>query len=161
LKAQKAYSYYVEGVWTPDSQNHPNNCWFHWLHGFTAYVDWWQIELRNQIGTITPQFGVDAPTAFPGNSIVRSPATGLITQITNPFVNVGTLNTRGFDFGGSYITKEYDWGKLDFELNATYVYGYSEKIPFPAVNGKPTFQVITMDDQAGGGGVGFGGRTRL
>ncbi|MGA8659498.1 MAG: TonB-dependent receptor [Chthoniobacterales bacterium] len=151
LQPQSAYSYYLEGVWTPDSLNDPNG-WFHWLHGLTAYVDWWQIELRNQIGTINPQFVVDAPTGFPGNSIVRNPATGLITRINNPFINIGTLNTRGFDFGGSYITKEYDWGKLDFELNATYVYGYSTKIPYPPVNGKPTFQVITLDDQAGSPG---------
>ena len=156
LKPQQTYSYYLEGVWTPDSLNDPN-CWYHWLHGLTAYVDWFQIELRNQIGTIPFQFVVDAPTGFPGNSVVRSPATGLITQINNPFINIGTLNTRGFDFGGSYITREYDWGKLDFELNATYVYGYSEKIPYPPVNGIPRFQVITMDDQAGGGGVGIGG----
>ena len=56
--------------------NDPNG-WFHWLHGLTAYVDWFQIELRNQIGTIPSQFVVDAPTSFPGNGIVRSPATGL------------------------------------------------------------------------------------
>jgi iron complex outermembrane receptor protein len=157
LKPQNAYSYYVEGVWTPDSLNDPNG-WLHWLHGFTAYVDWFQIELRNLIGTINPQFVVDAPNGFPGNSIVRSSATGLVTQINNPFINIGTLNTRGFDFGGSYITKEYDWGKLDFELNATYVYGFSQKVPFPPVNGVPTFQVLTLDDQAGSpGGVVTGG----
>jgi iron complex outermembrane receptor protein len=156
LKPEEAYSYYLEAVWIPDALNDPNG-WFHWLHGLTAYVDWFQIELRNQIGTIPSQFVVDAPTGFPGNDVVRSPATGQIIRIDNPFVNISTVNTRGFDFGGSYITKEYDWGKLDFELNATYVYGYSEKIPYPPVNGRPAFQVITMDDQAGGGGVGFGG----
>ena len=31
------------------------------------------------------------------------------------------------DFGGSYITKEYPWGKLDLEANATYVYNYAVK----------------------------------
>jgi outer membrane receptor protein involved in Fe transport len=155
LQPQNAYSYYVEGVWTPDSLNDPNG-WFHWLHGLTAYVDWFQIELRNQINTIPVQFVVDAPTGFPGNTIVRSPATGLITRINNPFLNIGTLSTNGFDFGGSYITKEYDWGKLDFEFNGTYVYRYSVKVPYPPVNGKPTFQVITEDDQLADTGTGFG-----
>jgi iron complex outermembrane recepter protein len=156
LKAQQAYSYYLEGVWSPDSRNEPSS-WLHWLHGFTAYFDWFQVELRNQIGTIPSQFVVDAPAGFPGNDVIRSPATGQITRIDNPFINIGTLNTRGFDFGLSYVTREYDWGKFDFELNGTYVYGYSEKIPYPPLNGRPRFQVITMDDQAGGGGVGFGG----
>ena len=160
LKPQQAYSYFLEAIWIPDTKNNPNG-WFHWLHGLTAYVDWFQIELRNQIGAIPFQFVVNAPTAFPGNSIVRSPSTGLITQIDNPFINIGTLNTRGFDFGGSYITQEYPWGKLDLEVNATYVYGYSTKIPYPALpNGTPRFQVLTNDDQAGSlasGSLGVGG----
>jgi iron complex outermembrane recepter protein len=157
LKPQNAYSYYFDAVWTPDAKNDPNG-WFHCLHGLTLYIDWFEIELRNQIGTITPQFVVDAPNAFPGNGIVRDPATGLITRIDNPFTNIGTVNTRGIDFGGTYITQEYPWGKLDLELNATYVYGYSEKIPYPPLaNGTAAFQVITEDDQAGGGGPGVGG----
>lgn len=156
LKPQQAYSYYLEGVWSPDFLNEPSS-WLHWLHGFTAYFDWFQIQLRNQIGIIPSQFVVDAPTGFPGNDVVRSRATGQIIRIDNPFSNIGTLSTRGFDFDASYISEEYDWGKLDFELNGTYVYGYSEKIPYPPLKGQSRFQVITMDDQAGGGGVGFGG----
>jgi outer membrane receptor protein involved in Fe transport len=160
LKPEEAYSYYLEAVWVPDSLNDSNGC-FHWLHGLIVYVDWFQIELRNQIGTIPFQFVVDAPTAFPGNGVVRSPATGQIIRIDNPFGNISTLNTRGFDFGASYATKEYDWGKLDFELNASYVYGYSEKIPYPPVNGQPRFQVITMDDQAGVASFGGGPDLKL
>jgi outer membrane receptor protein involved in Fe transport len=158
LKPQQAYSYYVEGIWTPDAKDDPNG-WFHCLHGLTLYIDWFQIELRNQIGTINPQFVVDAPTGFPGNSIVRNSATGLVTQINNPFINIGNLNTRGIDFGGTYITQEYPWGKLDLELNATYVYGFSQKIPYPPfANGTPRFQVVTGDDQGvdTGGAIGGG-----
>jgi iron complex outermembrane receptor protein len=160
LKPQQAYSYFLEAIWVPDTKDDPNG-WFHWLHGLTAYVDWFQIELRNQIGTIPVQFVVNAPTGFPGTDVVRSPATGTITLIDNPFTNIGTLNTRGFDFGGSYITQEYRWGKLDLELNATYVYGYSTKIPFPPLpDGTPRFQVLTNDDQLGSlafGSLGVGG----
>ena len=147
LRPQVAYSYYLEGVWVPDSLNDPGG-WFHWLHGLNAYVDWFQIEVRNRIGAITPQFVVDAPTAFPGTSIVRSPITGQIVQINDPYTNIATTNTRGIDFGGRYITKEYDWGRIDFELNATYIYGDSGKILYPPVNGHPVFQVVTFDDQA-------------
>jgi iron complex outermembrane receptor protein len=146
LKPEQAYSYYLEGVWVPDSLNDSSG-WFHWLHGFTAYLDWFQIDVRNHLGTIPTQFVVDAPTAFPGTSIVRSPATGLITQINNPLINIARFTIRGFDFGASYITKEYNWGKLDFELNATYVYGLTQKTDYPPVNGKPVFQVVTVDDQ--------------
>ncbi len=157
LKPQQAYSYYLEALWVPDSRNDPS-LWYHFLHGFTGYIDWFQIELRNQIGAIPFQFVVNAPSGFPGNDIVRSTSTGLITRIDNPFINIGTLNTRGIDFGGTYVTPEYPWGKLDLEVNCTYVYGYSTKTPFPPLaNGTPVFQVLTNDDQAGGGGVGVGG----
>jgi iron complex outermembrane receptor protein len=156
LKPEEAYAYYLEAVWSPDSLD-DRVSWLHCLHGLTAYVDWFQIELRNQIGPISYQFVVDAPTAFPGNGVIRSPSTGQVLRVDNPFTNIGNLNTRGLDWGLSYISKEYDWGKIDFELNATYVYGYSEKIPYPPVDGQPRFKVITMDDQAGFGGVGFGG----
>ena len=147
LRPQVAYSYFLEGVWVPDSVNDLDG-WFHWLHGFTAYLDWFQIEVHNRIGLTNSQFVVDAPTAFPGASIVRSPVTGQIVQINNPFINLATSNTRGIDFGGSYITKEYYWGRIDFELNATYVYGDSGKIIYPPINGRPVFQVVTFDDQA-------------
>ena len=98
-----------------------------------------------------------APTAFPDNDVIRNPATGLVTRIDNPLINIGTLSTRGVDFGGTYVTQEYPWGKLDLEVNATYVYGYTTMTPYPPLNGKPVFQVLTNDDQAGGPGLGLGG----
>jgi iron complex outermembrane recepter protein len=156
LKPQQAYSYFLEAVWTPDSKDDSNG-WFHWLHGLTAYIDWFQIVLRNTLDTIPIEFVLEAPTAFPDNDVIRNPATGLVTRIDNPLINIGTLSTRGVDFGGTYVTQEYPWGKLDLELNATYVYGYTTMTPYPPLNGRPVFQVLTNDDQAGGPGLGLGG----
>jgi len=51
------------------------------------------------------------------------------------------------------VTKEYPWGKLDLEVNATYNYNYAAKTLvglFPAGSpkaGQPRFQVYTADDQ--------------
>jgi iron complex outermembrane receptor protein len=154
LRPQVAYSYYVEAVWVPDSLN-VSQRWFHWLHGFTAYADWFQIEVRGRIGNVAVQSVVDEPTAFPGDSIIRSPITGQIVQVNDRLTNIATTNTRGIDFGGSYITKEYACGKIDFELNATYVYGFSAKILFPPVNGRTTFGVVTGDDQSNFAGPDF------
>jgi hypothetical protein len=113
--------------------------------------------LRNTLDTIPIEFVLEAPSAFPDNHVIRNPATGLVTRIDNPLINIGTLSTRGVDFGGTYVTQEYPWGKLDLELNATYVYGYTTMTPYPPLNGKPVFQVLTNDDQAGGPGLGLGG----
>ncbi len=119
LKPENSYGYYAAVVWTPGASD-PQHSWWGWANGFTAYVDWYQIELRNLIGQISAQQIVDSETSFQG-TVVRGPA-GTITQINSVLQNVGTLLTDGIDFGGSYLTKEFEWGKLDFELNASFIY---------------------------------------
>jgi iron complex outermembrane receptor protein len=151
LKPENAYEYYAEVLWTPGAKD-PEHSWWGWLNGFTAYVDWFQVELRQIIGTVPTQTVVNNPGAFPGTAVFFNP-NGTIREVVNPFVNVGTLLADYIDFGGSYVTKEYPWGKLDMEANATYVYNYAVKTlvgTFPPGGpnaGKPRFQVYTADDQ--------------
>ena len=58
--------------------------------------------------------------------------------------------TDGIDFGASYITKEFWWGKLDFELNATYIYNYSlNQFLGAKPNGKPLFLILDEEDSFG------------
>ncbi|HET9378287.1 MAG TPA: TonB-dependent receptor [Chthoniobacterales bacterium] len=151
LKPEVAYEYYAELLWTPGAKD-PEHSWWGWLNGFTAYVDWFQVELRNLIGTVPNQTVVNSPGSFPGSAVIFNP-NGTIQKVINPFVNVGTLLADYIDFGGSYVTKEYPWGKLDLEANATYVYNYAVKTlvgTFPPGSpnaGQPRFQVYTADDQ--------------
>jgi iron complex outermembrane recepter protein len=156
LKPETAYEYYAEVLWTPGAKD-PEHSWWGWLNGFTAYVDWFQVELRNIIGTVPNQTVVNNPSAFPGTAVFFNP-NGTIREVVNPFVNVGTLLADFIDFGGSYVTKEYPWGKLDLEANATYVYNFAVKTlvgSFPPGSpkaGQPRFQVYTADDQYHGQG---------
>src|SRR5260221_1473588 len=151
LRPENAYEYYAEVLWTPGAKD-PEHSWWGWLNGFTAYVDWFQVELRQIIGTVPTQTVVNNPSAFPGTAVLFNP-NGSIREVINPFVNVGTLLADFIDFGGSYVTKEYCWGKLDMEANATYVYNYAVKTlvgTFPAGSpkaGQPRFQDYTSDDQ--------------
>ena len=151
LRPENAYEYYAEVLWTPGAKD-PEHSWWGWLNGFTAYVDWFQVELRQIIGTVPTQTVVNNPSAFAGTSVLFNP-NGSIREVINPFVNVGTLLADYIDFGGSYVTKEYPWGKLDMEANATYVYNYAVKTlvgTFPPGSpkaGQPRFQVYTADDQ--------------
>ncbi|HEY0793944.1 MAG TPA: TonB-dependent receptor [Chthoniobacterales bacterium] len=144
LKPQNSYSYYAEMIWTPASKD--ENSWWKWAKGFSAYVDWYQIELRNEINTLATQTLVGAESAFPG-AVIRG-ANGLISQVNANYLNVGTTLTDGIDFGGSYVTKEYNWGKLDMEVNATYIYNFAPK----RLEGNPdgqtaSFYVLAADDQ--------------
>jgi outer membrane receptor protein involved in Fe transport len=151
LKPENAYEYYAEVLWTPGAKD-PEHSWWGWLNGFTAYADWFQVELRQIIGTVPTQTVVNNPSAFPGTAVLFNP-NGSIREVINPFVNVGTLLADYIDFGATYVTKEYPWGKLDMEANATYVYNYAVKTlvgTFPAGSpkaGQPRFQVYTADDQ--------------
>ncbi|MFZ0502536.1 MAG: TonB-dependent receptor [Chthoniobacterales bacterium] len=122
LEPETSYSYYAGAVWTPGSSD-PEHSWWGWANGFTAYVDWFQISLHNQISQLNPQQVLDDESQFPG--LVQRLPNGEINYINDPFVNLGAVLIDGIDFGASYITKEYGWGKLDIEANASYQYNYA------------------------------------
>jgi iron complex outermembrane receptor protein len=151
LKPENSYGYYLEAIWTPASKD--DNSWWHWAKGFSAFVDWYQIDLRNEISTISPQTLVGAPNAFPG-TVIRNGA-GFIQEVIANYQNVGNTLTDGFDFGASYVTKEYNWGKLDFELNATYIYKYDQHRLEANADKSASFQVLQADDALGISGPDF------
>src|SRR6202023_2068699 len=151
LQPENSYGYYLEAIWTPASKD--DNSWWHWAKGFSTYVDWYQIDLRNQISTIEPQTLIGAPNAFPG-TVIRNGA-GLIQEVIANFRNVGNTLTDGIDFGASYLTKEFNWGKLDFELNATYMYKFDEHRLEGNANGSASFQVLQAADALGVSGPDF------
>jgi iron complex outermembrane receptor protein len=147
LKPENSYGYYLGGVWNPGS-NDPEHSWWGWANGFTAYVDWYQVEIRNLVGQISAQQIVDNPGAFPG-AITRS-ADGFVTNITAPFQNLGTRRVNGVDFGISYVTKEYSWGKLDLEANAAYIYNFKLNQDLGAKpNGSAKFILLDQEDSYG------------
>jgi iron complex outermembrane receptor protein len=119
LKPENTYGYYAEIVWTPGSKN--EDSWWHWAKGFTAYFDWYQVNIRNLIAVPNTQTVLAAN--LPG-SVIRAPD-GTLTQVLANFTNLGNLLEDGIEFGASYVTKEYNWGKLDFDANGAYIYNYS------------------------------------
>jgi len=88
-----------------------------------------------------------------GQAIVNNEATnpslvirgtgGAIVTVLTPFQNLGSERVDAIDFGGSYVTKEFNWGKLDLELNASYLYHVSEQ-------DQPGGQVLNVTDSLGG-----------
>jgi outer membrane receptor protein involved in Fe transport len=151
LKPQTSYGYYLEALWTPGSGDESG--WWHWAKGFSGYIDWYQIDIRNQIGTIAAQTLVGAPNAFPG-TVIRG-ANGLVQEVIANYQNLGNTQTAGIDFGASYVSKEYDWGKLDLEVNATYIYKFSRLRLEGNADGTASFQVLQSDDSLSFGGPDF------
>ena len=151
LKPQTSYGYYLEALWTPGSGD--DNSWWHWAKGFSAYFDWYQILIRNEINTPNPQTLVGAPNAFPG-TVIRG-GNGLVQEVIANYNNVGNTLTDGIDFGASYITKEFDWGKLDLEINASYMYKYDRSRLEGNADGTSSFQVLQSADVLGLTGPDF------
>jgi iron complex outermembrane recepter protein len=146
LKPENSYSYFAGATWTPGASD-PEHSWWGWANGFTAYVDWFQIHVRNRIGQLTPQTLVDLGSFAPAGAVIRNSA-GQIQIVNATFQNLGRSTTDGFDFGGSYITKEFPWGKLDLEFNATYYQHSSFKEVIARANGNaPAFEVVDTTSQ--------------
>ena len=122
LQPETSYSYYAGAVWTPGASD-PEHSWWGWANGFTAYVDWFQISEHDRIQELDPHQVLDDENQFPG--LVQRLPNGQINYVNDPFVNLGAVLVDGIDFGASYVTKEYNWGKLNFELDASYTYNYA------------------------------------
>jgi iron complex outermembrane recepter protein len=126
LKPENAYMYYVRGVWSPGSSD-PDHSWWGWANGFSAYFDWWQLDQHNVVGTLTPQNVVDIGNGvLPGNGFVRGPS-GLISSVFNTYENLGDSRSEGIEFGFTYNSKEYNWGKIELSYDASYLYWNSVK----------------------------------
>jgi iron complex outermembrane receptor protein len=145
LKPETAYSYYAGAVWSPGSVD-PDHSWWGWANGFSAYMDWYEITQHNLIGNIDAQTVVDLN--FPG-AVIRNPA-GQITQVNTVFQNIGSRLVDGIEFGFTYVTKEYSWGKLDLEFSANYIYNFSAKQSVGAASdGTALFQLWDRTDSFG------------
>ena len=125
LEPETGYTYYAGVVWNPGSAD-PEHSWWGWANGFTAYVDWIQITKHSVIAQIPAQEVIDNPSLFPG-FVTRGPD-GLITTVDDPLENLGSLIVDTIDFGASYVTKEYSWGKLAAEFDASWFYYSSEQL---------------------------------
>jgi outer membrane receptor protein involved in Fe transport len=121
LKPELAYSYYLGGVWAPGSKD-PVHSFLGSLNGLNVYVDYYNIEKRNNIASVDPQFILNHESLFPG-AVVRNVG-GAVLAINDTFQNIGRLETEGFDFGFTYSTKEFVWGRADVEFNGNYIQRY-------------------------------------
>jgi hypothetical protein len=80
---------------------------------------------------------------------VRNPA-GQVTQVNTVFQNIGGRLVDGIEFGFTYVTKEYSWGKLDLDFSANYIYNFTAKQLVGAnPDGTALFQLWDRTDSFG------------
>ena len=98
-----------------------------WLPGFSVSVDYWRIYLNDLITTIGAQTAVDACFAdesSPFCSFIHRKANGQVQFISQPTVNLGRLDTNGWDMALRYKLPDTAWGSWSFGLDATYISHY-------------------------------------
>ena len=98
-----------------------------WLPGFSVSVDYWRIYLNDLITTIGAQTAADACYADETSSFcsfIHRKSNGQVSFISQPTVNLGRLDTKGWDLALRYKLPDTSWGSWTFGLDATYIAQY-------------------------------------
>jgi outer membrane receptor protein involved in Fe transport len=107
-----------------------------WLSGFTASVDYYNINLKGAVSSLTAQQTVDqcaAGSAAVCANVQRNSA-GAISRIDLPNLNLDALKTSGVDFELSYATP-VPFGDLRLRAIASYVDTFISEVPgAPTIN---------------------------
>ena len=108
------------------------------LRGFSATLDYWNIQVTNLIGAITTQIILNgcypasigsggAPIQSYCDLVTRDPNSGHISNVNDLNVNVGRIITSGFDFAVRYGIPT-DFGRLGFLLDSTYLVAFNTTV---------------------------------
>jgi iron complex outermembrane recepter protein len=107
-----------------------------WLTGFSATVDYYNIDLKGAVSALQAQQTVDECAAgAPGAcaNIHRNGA-GTITRVDLPNLNLDALKTSGVDFELSYLTP-VPFGNLHLRSIASFVDTFITEVPgAPSIN---------------------------
>jgi iron complex outermembrane receptor protein len=96
------------------------------LEGFTASVDWFDIEISNAIENLTATdilracYDSSAFPAEPACALFERDAAGQIADVSTGFVNVGLVEFAGLQTAISYLQPLGNWGDLNLSLTHLY-----------------------------------------
>jgi iron complex outermembrane recepter protein len=114
LKPEVAYEWSYGAVYSPK-----------WIRGLTLSADFWHIDLRSLATLPDGQFILAHEKLFP-QFVIRDPATGAITTLFTPTLNLAQAVVEGLDYEAIYILDSSsfghgDFGRFTFTLNGTYL----------------------------------------
>lgn len=104
-------------------------------------VDFWWIELKNQISALSASYVLANAGQFSSN-IVRDPDTDAIDLIRTPYANLGSTYTNGVDFSFDYSLPVGELGTfaLQFEGTLTNKYAFQSVPDGEYQSAKGTYQ---------------------
>ena len=132
LKPERASSFSIGATLTPS-----------FLSGFTGSVDYYQIEIKDEIGAIPPglllQECLNTGQSFFCDKINRNPVDGGLTgasvagggYIVQTALNIGAAKIKGVDLQGHYVLPlATGWGKVGFLVNGAMLLSSTTQ-PYP------------------------------
>ncbi|MBD3652632.1 TonB-dependent siderophore receptor [Kangiella sp.] len=101
-----------------------------WMNTFDIKGTYYKHELEGAIEAIDAQAQIDlcVTTLEPQycDGISRA-SDGTINGFNNRLVNIGAIETSGYDIGINYSSPQYDWGRLTVNWTNTFVSEYIEE----------------------------------
>ncbi|HEX8958015.1 MAG TPA: TonB-dependent receptor, partial [Burkholderiaceae bacterium] len=95
------------------------------VKSFSLTMDYWHIELRDTLGSLSETAIFQNPTLYAAN-FVRNP-NGLLAYINEDTQNLGGTNTSGEDVDLLYKSPQTTAGKFLFDLRGTYTNRYEQQ----------------------------------
>jgi iron complex outermembrane receptor protein len=101
------------------------------LPGFSGSLDWYNITVTNQITAVSANQVVDfcyvqGITSY-CDAIKRDPASGQIINLSRGNVNMGALETEGYDLTLNYRLPRTQYGQFGLRTDTSFVTKYREK----------------------------------
>jgi outer membrane receptor protein involved in Fe transport len=97
------------------------------LPGFSVSLDYWRLYLNDTITNIDAQIVLNSCYDDPTNQLcgfIHRFADGSINYIRQPAVNLGRLDTKGWDLALRYKLADTSWGAWNFGFDGTYIAQY-------------------------------------
>lgn len=98
-----------------------------WLPGFSVSLDYWRLYLNDTITRADAQLVADicyADDSHPFCNFISRHSDGQVNLIREPIVNLGRLDTKGWDLAMRYRLPDTSFGSWSFGLDATYITQY-------------------------------------
>ena len=99
--------------------------------GLSVSLDYWRLYLNDTITRADAQIVVDtcyADDSHPFCEFINRRANGQVDFIREPIVNLGRLDTQGWDMAVRYRLPDTAWGSWLFGLDATYIDRYDNDV---------------------------------
>jgi iron complex outermembrane receptor protein len=105
------------------------------LNNLNGTLDYWSIEVKDQISIGSAQAVVSNPSNFPSAQIFRDsnnlpgiPNSGTLLAVQTPYQNANVVKTDGIDFDLRYRWDLKEYGRFTPEFQWTHIFNYSQQL---------------------------------